>query len=121
MMMSSSGDGRSFGNRPNGSRLTQLHPDMVSGAVVNQRNGYRDTRQRLTVQFGVNHAVAHAIGILDQNHIARGTIFEGYFALWPMLRNARRQTQRCTLQTKSQYRLESDPVHPAGRTGVPSP
>ena len=96
-------------------RVSEDQPYAVDVPVIDQRDARSQVRrQRAAVQLRVRYAAAEAHGVVDQDFVARRTIFEHNLEARPLFRDARSQEQARCLYAKSQDPFEAGPVHPAG-------
>src|SRR5580692_2701283 len=90
-------------------------------AIIRQGDQQRISLQQFAVELDAGNTATNAMRILDGNLVPGGMVAENDFEVSPALWNAGINVQSCPTQMKSEYPLESRPIHPSGRAGVPSP
>src|SRR5260370_40246400 len=93
----------------------------MSYTVVDQRNVRGSLRQRLAIELQVSHSAADAARILNRDLVTRGAVPKSEIVASPATRYAGIEEQFFAPQTKSEYPLETRPIHPSGGTRVPGP
>src|SRR5260370_34868000 len=86
-----------------------------------QRDPHLASGQRLAVEFRLGDPTADAVGVLDRNFVARRGVSKHDFEARPVLGNAWREEQECSLKTKPKNRFDAGSIHPPGRASVPRP
>src|SRR5271166_486492 len=96
-------------------------PNAMGRAVLCQRDSYLISGQRLAVELRTGDPTTDPMGVLDHDFVARRGVLKHDFEARPMLGNARREEQECSLKPKAKNRFDAGSIHPPGRSGVPRP
>jgi hypothetical protein len=82
-------------------------PHAMGRAVLCQRDSYLISGQRLAVELRTGDPTTDPMGVLDHDFVARRGVLKHDFEARPMLGNARREEQECSLKPKAKNRFDT--------------